>query len=88
MAKAKTKPAPTIESPAENDGTISREEAKSPKVPSTPKATDVDKSQSFTAAFKNDAHASADHWLGGREEISRKESDAGPDGVRVTVTYK
>ena len=88
MAKAKTKPAPTIESPAENDGTISREEAKSPKVPSTPKATDVDKSQSFTAAFKNDAHAAADHFLSDLEEVTREESDAGNEGTRVTVSYK
>jgi hypothetical protein len=91
MAKAKTKPAP-IESPAQNDGTISRKEAKSPKIPSTPKATDVDKSQSFTAAFKNDAHAAVDHFLkhntDNLEEISREESDAGNEGIRVTVTYK
>ena len=88
MAKAKTKPAPTIETPAEDDGTISREEAKVQNNPSTPKASDVKKSQSFTAAFKNDAHAAADHWLDDREETSRKEDNAGADGVRVTITYK
>tara|TARA_R110000744_G_scaffold201151_4_gene320362 strand:- start:117 stop:395 length:279 start_codon:yes stop_codon:yes gene_type:complete len=92
MAKAKTKPAApaTTETPVVDvdDGTISREEAKAQTSPSTPKATDVEKSESFTAAFKNDAHAAADHWLDDREETSRKESNAGDDGVRVTITYK
>ena len=44
--------------------------------------------KSFTAAFKADAHAAADHFLGGREEVGREESDGGNEGVKVTVTYK
>ena len=90
MAKAKT--TPKKETPTKDDGTITREEAQTSKVSpsptSTPKASDVEKTQSFTAPFKNDAHAEADHWLKDREEVSREESDAGDEGVRVTVTYK
>ena len=71
--------------PKTDDGTIARDK---PAVPATPKASQVEKTESFTAAFKADAHAAADHFLGGREEVSREESDAGNEGVRVTVTYK
>ena len=81
MAKAKTT------APA-GDETITREEAKALKAPSTPKASTVEKTKSFTAAFKADAHVAADHFLGGREEVNREESDAGNEGTRVTVTYK
>ena len=86
MAKAKATPKKEV--PAPDDGTITREETKSTKAPSTPKASDVEKSQSFTAAFKNDAHAAADHWLNGREEVNREETDAGDEGVRVTIICK
>ena len=78
MAKAKA--IPKIE-----DGTIARDKT-TPKA--TPLASQVEKTDSFTAAFKADAHAAADHFLGGREELGREESDAGNEGVRVTVTYK
>ena len=78
MAKAKA-------TPKTDDGTIARDKTP-PKA--TPLASQVEKTESFTAAFKADAHAAADHFLGGREEVGREESDAGPDGVKVTVTYK
>ena len=71
--------------PKTDDGTIARDK---PVVPATPKASQVEKTESFTAAFKADAHAAADHFLGGREELGREESDAGNEGARVTVTYK
>ena len=78
MAKAKA-------IPKTDDGTIARDK---PAIPATPKASQVEKTESFTAAFKADAHAAADHFLGGREEVGREESDAGNEGARVTVTYK
>ena len=78
MAKAKTPP-------QTDDGTIARDKA-TPKA--TPPASQVEKTESFTAAFKADAHAAADHFLGGREEVGREESDGGNEGVKVTVTYK
>ena len=78
MAKAKAVP-------KKDDGTITRDK---PAIPATPKASQVEKTESFTAAFKADAHAAADHFLGGREEVSREESDGGNEGARVTVTYK
>ena len=71
--------------PKTDDGTIARDK---PAIPATPKASQVEKTESFTAAFKADAHAAADHFLGGREEVGREESDAGNEGARVTVTYK
>jgi len=95
MAKAKAKATPKKEEPVEDDGTITREKAQKPappKAPPTPKASDVEKTESFTAAFRNDAHSAADHFLkhntDNPEEISREESDAGDDGVRLTLTYK
>ena len=78
MAKAKVLP-------KTDDGTIASDK---PAGPATPKASQVEKTESFTAAFKADAHAAADHFLGGREEVGREESDAGNEGTRVTVTYK
>ena len=86
MAKAKA-------APKTDDGTIARDK---PAIPATPKASQVERTESFTAAVKADAHAAADHFLGDeddhfvgdKEEVSREESDAGPDGVKVTVTYK
>ena len=71
--------------PKTDDGTIARDK---PAIPATPKASQVEKTESFTAAFKADAHAAADNFLGGREEVSREESDAGNEGTRVTITYK
>jgi len=78
MAKAKVLP-------KTEDGTIARDKT-TPKA--TPLASQVEKTDSFTAAFKADAHAAADHFLGGREEVGREESDGGNEGVKVTVTYK
>ena len=98
MAKAKAKATLKKEEPVEDDGTITREKAQppaaseAPKPPPTPKASNVEKTESFTAAFRNDAHAAADHFLkhntDNPEEISREESGAGDDGVRLTLTYK
>ena len=78
MARAKA-------APKTDDGTITRNKAATKP---TPKASAVEKTESFTAAFKADAHAAADHFLGDREEVSREESDAGDEGIRVTITYK
>ena len=97
MAKAKAKAAPKKETTDTIDETITREEVKEAKtepasVPSTPKATSVEKTESFTAAFKNDAHAAADHFLAHNtdnpEELKREETNAGDEGVKVTITYK
>ena len=71
--------------PKTDDGTIARDKATPTP---TPPASQVEKIESFTAAFKADAHAAADHFLGGREELGREESDAGNEGTRVIVTYK
>lgn len=78
MARAKA-------TPKTDDGTITRDKTP-PKA--TPLASQVEKTESFTAAFKADAHAAADHFLGDKEEVGREESDAGNEGTRVTVTYK
>jgi|TARA_R110001583_G_scaffold89293_1_gene230589 hypothetical protein len=78
MAKAKA-------TPKTDDGTIARDKTP-PKA--TPLASQVEKTESFTAAFKADAHASADHFLADREEVGREESDAGNEGTKVTITYK
>ena len=90
MAKVKT--TPNKETPEKDDGTITREEAQTPKAPPTPKASDVEKTESFTAPFKNDAHAAADYFVSGKdevkEEISREESSTNDGDVKVTVTYK
>ena len=90
MAKAKT--TPKKETPTKDDGTITRESAKTPPAPPTPKASDVEKTESFTAPFKNDAHAAADYFVSGKdevkEEISREESSTNDGDVKVTVTYK
>ena len=98
MAKAKAKAAPKTETTDIVDETITREDVKESKTepasaPPTPKASSVEKTESFTAAFKNDAHAAADHFLkhsngSQHEELKREESDAGDEGVKVTITYK
>ena len=82
MAKAKVKAVPKID-----DGTITRNK-ETTKV--TPKGGETDKTRDFTAVFGSDAHAAADHWVGegSIKEISREESNAGGDAVRVTGTYK
>ena len=90
MAKVKT--TPKKETPTKDDGTITRESAKTPPAPPTPKASDVEKTESFTAPFKGDAHSAADYFVSSKgevkEEISREESSTSDGGVRVTITYK
>ena len=90
MAKAKT--TPKKETPTKDDGTITRESAKTPPAPPTPKASDVEKTESFTAPFQGDAHSAADYFVSAKdevkEEISREESSTSDGGVRVTITYK
>ena len=56
----------------------------------TPKAKDVEKTLSFTAAFASDAHAEADRAFAGSEVeiVSIDESSAGDAGTTVTVTFK
>ena len=91
MAKAKAKAAPKQEVPDTIEEIITEDEVKEP-TPTISKDSNTEKKESFTAAFKNDAHSAADHFLKHNidrpEEISREESDAGNEGVRVTVTYK
>ena len=91
MAKAKAKAAPKQEVPDTIEEIITEDEVKEP-TPTISKASNTEKKESFTAAFKNDAHSAVDHFLkhntDNPEEISREESDAGADGIRVTLTYK
>ena len=68
-----------------DDGTIARDKV---ITKATPKASEIEKTESFTAAFKADAHAAADYFLSDKEEVSREESNAGNEGTRVIVTYK
>jgi hypothetical protein len=77
MAKAKATPDETIK----RGGTTAK---------STPKASDVEKTQSFTAAFAGDAHASAQHFINNSkiEVVDVEETNAGDAGTMVTVTYK
>ena len=79
MAKAKA-------APKTDNGTITRDKGGTPP---TPKASQVEKTESFNAAFNADAHAAADYFLSDKEEeLGREESDAGNEGTRVIVTYK
>ena len=88
MAKVKT----TVK----DDGTIKRqptkkaEKTKSEPKP-TPKATDVEKVESFTEVFRNDAQNAAQVYIDDNPDfkiISVVETDAGDAGTTVTVTYK
>ena len=56
----------------------------------TPPAKEVEKTQSFTAAFASDAHAEASRAFEGSEVeiVSIDESSAGDAGTTVTVTFK
>ena len=66
MAKAKAKATPNKEVSDTTDETIKRSETKESKVeeaPSVPPVTNVEKTESFTAAFRNDAHSAADYFL-------------------------
>ena len=77
MAKAQATPDETIK----RGGTIAKP---------TPKASDVEKTQSFTAVFADDAHASAQHFINNSEVevVGVEETGAGNSGTMVTVTYK
>ena len=77
MAKAKATPDETIK----RGGTTAK---------STPKASAVEKTQYFTAAFAADAHASAQHFINNSEieVVGVEETNAGDAGTTVTVTYK
>ena len=86
MERRKTKMAKTKATLKTDDGTIARD--KVPPKP-TPPASQVEKTESFTAAFKVDAHAAADYFLADKEEeLSREETDSGNEGIKVTITYK
>ena len=54
------------------------------------KASAVEKTQYFTAAFAADAHASAQHFINNSEieVVGVEETNAGDAGTMVTVTYK
>ncbi len=88
MAKAKAS--------VKNDGTIKRQPAKKVEKPKsepkpTPKATDVEKVESFTEFFRNDAQNAAQVYIDDNPDfkiISVVETDAGDAGTTVTVTYK
>ena len=88
MARAKAKATPKTD----DVGSVPRVSTKAPaKAPAeTPKASTAEKTESFIMRQKVDAHAAADRFLRGndREEVSRKESDGGNEGTRVTITYK
>ena len=88
MAKVKT----TVK----DDGTIKRqptkkaEKTKSEPKP-TPKASDVEKVESFTEFFRNDAQNAAQVYIDDNPDfkiISVVETDAGDAGTTVTLTYK
>ena len=87
MAKAKAKAAVK-----EEDGTIKRQAPKKEVEPKpTPKASDVEKVESFTEFFRNDAQNAAQVYLNDNPDfkvISIVETDAGDAGTSVTVTYK
>ena len=88
MAKAKT----TVK----GDGTIKRRSTKKVEKPKTetkptPKTSDVEKIESFTESFVNDAHHAAQVFINDNPSykvISVVESNAGDAGTTVTVTYK
>ena len=80
MAKAKVQP-------TQKNGTIKRSSNKAVIKP-TPEPSDIEKTQSFTAVFANDAQASAEAFGATVEVISVEESSAGNAGTTVTVTYK
>ena len=80
MAKVKVQP-------TQKDETVKRSSTRAAAKP-TPKPSDVEKTQSFTAVFANDAQASAEAFGATVEVISVEESSAGNAGTTVTVTYK
>ena len=95
MAKAKEQGALKKEVSDTTAEIITKDEVKeSNPEPSAPisKASNVEKIESFTAAFKNDAHSAADYFVSSKEEvkeeISREESSTSDGGVKGTVTYK
>ena len=80
MAKVKVQP-------TQKDETVKRSSTRAEAKP-TPKPSDVEKTQSFTAVFASDAHVSAEAFAATVEVVSVEESSAGDAGTKVTVTYK
>ena len=88
MAKVKT----TVK----DDGTIKRQPTKKAEKTKAepkprPKASDVEKVESFTEFFRNDAQNAAQVYIDDNPDfkiISVVETDAGDAGTTVTVTYK
>ena len=80
MAKVKAQP-------TQKDETVKRSSTRAVAKP-TPKPRDIEKTQSFTAVFASDAHASAEAFGATNEVIGVEESSAGDAGTTVTVTYK
>lgn len=57
----------------------------------TPKASDIEKFESFTEFFRSDAQIAAQVYIDNNPDlkiISVLEKDAGDAGTTVTVTYK
>ena len=77
----------TKSQPKEKDETIKRSATKKAAKP-TPKPSDVEKTQSFTAVFASDAYALAEAFAATVEVVSVEEGDDGGAGTTVTVTYK
>ena len=57
---------------------------------STPPASEIKKTETFTAVFVSDAYAAADRFFGDAnvEILNKEEVDAGDAGTSVVVTYK
>ena len=67
-----------------DSGTIKRD------AKSTPTASEIKKTETFTAVFVSDAYAAADRFFGDAnvEILNKEEVDAGDAGTSVVVTYK
>ena len=67
-----------------DSGTIKRD------AKSTPPASEIKKTETFTAVFASDAHAAADLFFGDAnvEILDKEEVDAGDVGTTLVVTYK
>ena len=67
-----------------DSGTIKRD------AKSTPPASEIKKTETFTAVFVSDAYAAADRFFGDAnvEILNKEEVDAGDAGTSVVVTDK
>ena len=67
-----------------DSGTIKRD------AKSTPPASEIKKTETFTAVFVSDAYAAADRFFGDAnvEILNKEEVHAGDAGTSVGVTYK